>query len=83
MSSISLDKSNSHVVVIGAGIGGLTAGALLAHRGYSVLILDQASYQEAVLRRLNGRDLPLMWEQLRWRGWNQGEFTTAFSQNCQ
>ncbi|MEH2401764.1 C-3',4' desaturase CrtD [Nostoc sp.] len=42
MSSISLDKSNSHVVVIGAGIGGLTAGALLAHRGYSVLILDQA-----------------------------------------
>ncbi len=30
------------VVVIGAGIGGLTAGALLAHRGYDVLILDQA-----------------------------------------
>jgi C-3',4' desaturase CrtD len=29
------------VVVIGAGIGGLTAGALLAHRGYEVLILDQ------------------------------------------
>ncbi|MEH2310138.1 MAG: C-3',4' desaturase CrtD [Nostoc sp.] len=42
MSSITLDKSNSHVVVIGAGIGGLTTGALLAHRGYSVLILDQA-----------------------------------------
>ncbi|MEH2259871.1 C-3',4' desaturase CrtD [Nostoc sp.] len=42
MSSIYLDKSNSHVVVIGAGIGGLTAGALLAHRGYRVLILDQA-----------------------------------------
>jgi C-3',4' desaturase CrtD len=30
------------VIVIGAGIGGLTAGALLAHRGYSVLMLDQA-----------------------------------------
>ncbi len=30
------------VVVIGAGIGGLTAGALLARRGYKVLILDQA-----------------------------------------
>ncbi|HBE34751.1 MAG TPA: C-3',4' desaturase CrtD, partial [Cyanobacteria bacterium UBA11368] len=30
------------VVVIGAGIGGLTAGALLAHRGYQVLMLDQA-----------------------------------------
>ncbi len=30
------------VIVIGAGIGGLTAGALLARRGYSVLMLDQA-----------------------------------------
>jgi len=30
------------IIVIGAGIGGLTAAALLAHRGYQVLILDQA-----------------------------------------
>ncbi|CDN15387.1 Neurosporene desaturase [Richelia intracellularis] len=30
------------VIVIGAGIGGLTAGALLAHKNYDVLILDQA-----------------------------------------
>lgn len=30
------------IVVIGAGIGGLTAAALLAHRGYQVLVLDQA-----------------------------------------
>jgi C-3',4' desaturase CrtD len=29
------------VIVIGAGIGGLTAGALLAKQGYEVLILDQ------------------------------------------
>ncbi|NMG18856.1 C-3',4' desaturase CrtD [Brasilonema bromeliae] len=35
-------NSKPRVIVIGAGIGGLTAGALLAHRGYSVLILDQA-----------------------------------------
>jgi C-3',4' desaturase CrtD len=32
----------SRIVVIGAGIGGLTAGALLARRGYQVLVLDQA-----------------------------------------
>ncbi|MBW4645160.1 MAG: C-3',4' desaturase CrtD [Goleter apudmare HA4340-LM2] len=42
MSSSPLDKNKPRVIVIGAGIGGLTAGALLAHRGYSVLILDQA-----------------------------------------
>jgi C-3',4' desaturase CrtD len=36
------NQQTPRVVVIGAGIGGLTAGALLAHRGYSVLILDQA-----------------------------------------
>ncbi|AFZ27289.1 C-3',4' desaturase CrtD [Cylindrospermum stagnale PCC 7417] len=42
MSNHSVDRNKSRVVVIGAGIGGLTAGALLAHRGYSVLILDQA-----------------------------------------
>jgi C-3',4' desaturase CrtD len=34
--------ARKRVVVVGAGIGGLTAGALLAHKGYSVLILDQA-----------------------------------------
>ncbi len=30
------------VIVIGAGIGGLTTGALLAHRGYEVVIFDRA-----------------------------------------
>ncbi|AKG21951.1 C-3',4' desaturase CrtD [Calothrix sp. 336/3] len=37
-----IENSQSRVVVVGAGIGGLTAAALLAHRGYDVLILDQA-----------------------------------------
>lgn len=37
-----MGNSKSSIVVIGAGIGGLTAGALLARRGYQVLIYDQA-----------------------------------------
>ena len=37
-----VQSNKSRIVVIGAGIGGLTAGALLAHRGYKVIILDQA-----------------------------------------
>jgi hypothetical protein len=43
MPSNRVGKNKSRrVVVIGAGIGGLTAGALLARRGYPVLVLDQA-----------------------------------------
>jgi len=42
MPSGSIGNSKARVLVIGAGIGGLTAGALLALRGYRVLILDQA-----------------------------------------
>jgi C-3',4' desaturase CrtD len=34
--------SQSRVVVIGGGMGGLTAAALLAHRGYEVIAFDQA-----------------------------------------
>mgnify|MGYP001794582451 CR=1 FL=1 len=36
------NKQKSRVVVVGAGIGGLTAGALLAKRGHQVTIFDQA-----------------------------------------
>ncbi|MBH8572837.1 C-3',4' desaturase CrtD [Nostocaceae cyanobacterium CENA369] len=42
MSNVFIDKSQPRVIVIGAGIGGLTAGALLARKDYSVLVLDQA-----------------------------------------
>ncbi|NEN91158.1 MAG: C-3',4' desaturase CrtD [Okeania sp. SIO3H1] len=35
-------RQKSKIVVLGAGIGGLTAGALLAHKGYQVHIFDQA-----------------------------------------
>jgi phytoene dehydrogenase-like protein len=36
-----LDQDRFDVVIVGAGMGGLTAGALLAQRGRSVLVLDQ------------------------------------------
>ena len=37
-----MGEQGKRVVVIGAGIGGLTAAALLAHRGYAVQVFDQA-----------------------------------------
>lgn len=36
------NSPNEKIVVIGAGIGGLTAAALLAHHGYKVNVFDQA-----------------------------------------
>jgi C-3',4' desaturase CrtD len=39
---MSSGKNKFRVIVIGAGIGGLTAGALLARRGHEVLILEQS-----------------------------------------
>lgn len=36
-----LERDAYDVIIIGAGVGGLTAGALLAQRGQSVLVLDQ------------------------------------------
>lgn len=36
------NQQKPRVVVVGAGIGGLTAAALLAHRGYEVSVFDQA-----------------------------------------
>jgi C-3',4' desaturase CrtD len=40
--AIALQQKKSRIVIIGAGIGGLTAGALLAKRGYEVTIYDRA-----------------------------------------
>jgi C-3',4' desaturase CrtD len=37
-----MNAKKSRVIVIGAGIGGLTAGALLAKRGYEVSVFDRA-----------------------------------------
>ena len=42
MSSKIAHSPQGRVIVIGAGIGGLTAGALLARRGYEITIYDQA-----------------------------------------
>jgi C-3',4' desaturase CrtD len=39
---VKIGQIKQKVIVIGAGIGGLTAGSLLAQKGYDVLMLDQA-----------------------------------------
>ena len=55
MSSKIAHSAQSRVIVIGAGIGGLTAGALLARRGYEVTIYDQAIVQGGCASTFNRR----------------------------
>ena len=43
-----MEKRTVDCVVIGSGMGGITAGALLAHYGYKVLVAEK-------LARLGGR----------------------------
>jgi flavin-dependent dehydrogenase len=61
MSNSSLPK----VVVIGAGIGGLTAGALLAKRDMKSRYSIEPSFPVVVHLHSNGKVLPLMSELLR------------------
>lgn len=49
-------KNNKTVAVIGAGIGGLTAGALLAKAGYDVTIFEQASQAGGCASTFRRRD---------------------------
>lgn len=42
MPTLLQNQPQRRVVVVGGGIGGLTAGALLARRGYQVVVFDQA-----------------------------------------
>jgi all-trans-retinol 13,14-reductase len=39
----SLERDRFDAIVVGGGIGGLTAAAILARHGQSVLVLDQQS----------------------------------------
>ncbi|MFS8120597.1 MAG: FAD-dependent oxidoreductase, partial [Microcoleus sp.] len=69
------------VTVIGAGIGGLTAAALLARRGYQVLVLDQAIVPGGCASTFKRKGFTSMSARRRLQDWNPEEFITAYSQN--
>jgi len=57
----------SEVIVVGAGIAGLTSAAILSKQGLSVTLIESHTQQEDVQVLLKERIIFLMLEQLRLR----------------
>lgn len=54
-----MPKQSDHVVIIGAGIGGLTAAALLASRGFDVTVIEKEATVGGKLRTLSPGGRPI------------------------
>jgi phytoene dehydrogenase-like protein len=61
------EARQTRVIVIGAGIGGLTAAALLAKRGYAVEVFDQALVPGGCASTFKRRGFTFDVGQPRWR----------------
>ncbi|WLT38768.1 NAD(P)-binding protein [Synechocystis sp. B12] len=61
------NAESQSVVVIGAGIGGLTTAALLAQQGYQVKVYEQAAMVGVVHPPFGDGVLFSMWGPPRWR----------------
>ncbi len=56
------------VLVVGSGIGGLTAAALLQQQGFRVAVFEKNRFPGGVVRHSAVRDIPLMLEHLSFTG---------------
>ncbi len=74
--------TSNRVIVIGAGIGGLVAAAILSHQGYEVIVLERASTIGGKIRQIhiNGRPIDAGPTVFTMRNIFEGIFAAAGSQ---
>ena len=74
-------KDSYDVVVIGAGIGGITAGALLANKGLSVLVVEQHYLPGGVCSSVKRKGIAMDAGAAMLFGWGEGPTPHKFVMN--
>ena len=54
-----MQKENDHIIIIGAGIGGLTSALLLSHQGFKVTVIERNEYPGGKLRGISSQEGPI------------------------
>ena len=54
-----MQKENEHIVIVGAGIGGLVSALLLSHQGFKVTVIEKNESPGGKLRALSSREGPI------------------------
>ena len=54
-----MQKKNEHIIIVGAGIGGLVSALLLSHQGFKVTVIERNERPGGKLRALSSREGPI------------------------
>ncbi len=54
-----MQKENEHIIIIGAGIGGLVSALLLSKQGLKVTVIERNEYPGGKLRALSSQEGPI------------------------
>ena len=54
-----MQKENDHIIIIGAGIGGLTSALLLSHQGFKVTVIEKNEHPGGKLRSTSSKEGPI------------------------
>ena len=74
-------KDSYDVVIVGAGIGGITAGALLANKGLSVLVIEQHYLPGGVCSSVKRKGIAMDAGAAMLFGWGEGPSPHRFVMN--
>ncbi|MDC3170335.1 FAD-dependent oxidoreductase [Paracoccaceae bacterium] len=54
-----MQKKNEHIIIVGAGIGGLVSALLLSHQGFKVTVIERNERPGGKLRALSSLEGPI------------------------
>ena len=54
-----MQKENEHIIIVGAGIGGLVSALLLSHQGLKVTVIERNEHPGGKLRGIHSQEGPI------------------------